>query len=110
MKYYGVVFSAAALLFAACLDSGYPFDLVEGPVDISYTLQSGGTVDVVVTDSYMGLVRTLVDSQEQESGEHSVTWDLRDDAGEYPENGLFNVEIYLDGDRISVQVLEVNRS
>lgn len=109
MKYHGIIFFSVALLSLACLDSGYPFDLAEGPVEISYTLQSGGTVDAVVTDSYMGLVRTLVESQEQESGEHSVTWDLRDDAGQYPENGLYNVEIYLNGDRISVQVLEVSR-
>lgn len=97
------------LLFAACIDSSYPFDTVEGPVDITYTLASGGMAEVLVTDSYMGLVRTLVDSQEQEAGEHTVTWDLMDDGGEYPENGLYNVEIYLDGQRIEVQVLEVNR-
>ncbi len=100
---------AVMLLFMACLDSSYPFDTVEGPVDITYTLASGGTVGVLVTDSYLGLVRTLVDSQEQEAGEHTVTWDLMDDDGEYPENGLFNVEIYLDDERIEVQVLEVNR-
>ncbi|HRW78110.1 MAG TPA: FlgD immunoglobulin-like domain containing protein [Candidatus Sabulitectum sp.] len=97
------------LLFMACLDSSYPFDTVEGPVDITYTLAAGGTVEVIVTDSYMGLVRTLVDAQEEEAGAHTVTWDLMDDDGEYPENGLYNVEIYLDGDRMEVQVLEVNR-
>lgn len=109
MKQYAVALLAAALLITACIDSSYPFDVVEGPVQITYTLVSAGNVDVTVTDSYMGLVRTLVDSQAQEAGTHSVEWDLTDDNGNYPDNGLYNAEIYLNGDRIDVQVLEVNR-
>lgn len=97
------------LLFAGCLDSTYPFDTVEDTVEITYFLESAGTVDVLVTDIFMGLVRTLVDSEEQAQGSQTVTWDLTDDGGNYPENGLYNVEIYLNGERIDVQVLEVNR-
>ncbi len=109
MKQYAVALVAAVLLTAACIDSSYPFDLIEGPVQISYTLEAAGTVDVIVTDSFMGLVRTLLDSQAQEAGQHSVEWDLADDEGNYPEDGLYNAEIYLNGDRIDVQVMEVNR-
>lgn len=110
MKQIAIVLTAGALLSAACIDSSYPFDVVEGPVQITYYLESQGTVDVLVTDSFMGLVRTLVDSESQETGEHSVEWDLTDDQGDYPENGLYSVEIFLNGDRVEVQVLEVNRS
>lgn len=110
VKQFGIVFAAVIIyLSTACNDSSYPFDVVEGSVDIGYTLDSAGTVDVIVTDSFMGLVRTLVDSQTQDAGAHSVEWDLTDDDGNYPENGLYNVEVYLNGDRIEVQVLEVNR-
>lgn len=109
MKKFVFALAVWALLAAACLDSSYPFDVVEGPVEISYTLVSEGTVDVTVTDCFMGLVRTLVDSQPQEAGQQSVEWDLTDDEGNYPENGLYSAEIYLNGERIDVQVVEVNR-
>ncbi len=109
MKQYSVALVAVFLVTAACIDSSYPFDVVEGPVQITYTLEAEGTVDVTVTDSFMGHVRTLIDSQFQEAGGHTVEWDLTDDEGNYPENGLYNAEIYLNGDRIDVQVLEVNR-
>ena len=109
MKQFAVTAIAAVLVTAACIDSSYPFDVAEGPVQISYTLESEGTVDVTVTDSYMGLVRTLVDSQLQQTGQQSVEWDLTDERGNYPENGLYNVEICLNSERIEVQVLEVNR-
>ena len=108
MRYITSASMMIIMLYAAgCIDSSYPFEVVEGPVQIQYTLGVSGTVDIVVTDSYMGLVRTLVDSQEQEAGDRTVEWDLTDDGGSFAENGLYNVEIYLDEERVDVQVLEV---
>lgn len=97
------------LMSAACDDTGYPFIVVEEGVEVFFATQNPGTVDVLVRNSLMGAVRTLVDSQELEAGDHSVVWDLLDDGGEYPGDGLYTVEVYLDGERVSVTILEVNR-
>lgn len=98
------------LLFSvACDDTGYPFIVVEEGVEVFYTTQNPGTVDVLVRNSLMATVRTLLESQELEAGDHSVVWDLYDDGGEYPGDGLYTVEVWLDGERVSVTILEVNR-
>lgn len=97
------------MLFLSCDDTGYPFIVVEDQVDVPYTLGASGTVDVLVQNSCMMTVRTLVSGEEQGAGDHSVTWDLMDDSGEYPGDGLYTVEVYLDGERVSVTILEVNR-
>ena len=97
------------LLSVACDDTGYPFVVVEESVEVFYSTQNPGTVDVMVRNSLMATVRTLVDSQEFEAGDHSVIWDLFDDGGEYPGDGLYTVEVWLDGERVSVTILEVNR-
>jgi len=105
------IYAAAVLtlLSAGCSSTSYPFIVAEDTVEIQYTLSSGGTVDVLVTNSYMTVVRTLADSQEQEEGTHTVSWDLMDDNGVYPGDGLYTAEVYLGGTRVFVQVLEVNR-
>lgn len=102
----GIVFS---LLLTSCDSTSYPFMTAIDTVDIDYTLDSSGTVDVTVENSYMTEVRTLISSEEQEAGLHTVTWDLLDDEGEYPGDGLYTVEVFLNGDRVFVQILEVNR-
>ena len=96
-------------VFAACDDSSYPFQFVEDTVTVQYNLNSTGTVDVTVANDCMYTVRTLVNSLEQEEGTNSVVWDLLDDREEYPGDGLYTVEVYLDGVRVDVQVLEVSR-
>jgi len=97
------------LLSIACDDTSYPFMVVEESVEVFFTTQNPGTVDVVVRNSLMATVRTLLDSQELEAGEHSVVWDLFDDGGEYPGDGLYTLEVWLDGERVSVTILAVNR-
>lgn len=101
--------AACLLLPSACDDTGYPFMVVEESVEVFYTTQNPGTVDVLVRNSLQATIRTLVDSEEMEAGEHSVVWDLFDDGGEYPGDGLYTLEVYLDGERVSVTILEVNR-
>ncbi len=97
------------VLAASCGDAGYPFTVVQDAVEVFYETGTAGTVDVLVRNSFMATVRTLVSSEQQQAGSHSVTWDLLDSGGEYPGDGLYTVEIYLNGERISVQILEVNR-
>ena len=100
---------ACLILLCACDDTGYPFMVVQESVEVFYTTQNEGTVDVIVRNSLKAAVRTLVDSEEMEAGEHSVVWDLYDDGGEYPGDGLYTLEVCLDGERVSVTILEVNR-
>lgn len=108
MKLLTSVLTTIALL-ASCDSTSYPFTTVVDSVDVRYSLAVSGNVDVAVQNSYMTSVRTLVSSEEQDAGSHTVIWDLLDDDGEYPGDGLYTAEVFLDGERISVQILEVNK-
>lgn len=99
----------AGALALSCTDTGYPFTVAEDTVEVPYTLGADGTVDVMVRNSFMSTVRALISGQFQEAGDYTVTWDLMDDQGVYPGDGLYTLEVYLDGERISVSILEVNR-
>jgi flagellar hook assembly protein FlgD len=99
----------AAALPLSCSDTGYPFMVAEDTVEVPYTIGADGTVDVLVRNSFMATVRTLIQGELQEAGEYTVTWDLLNDLGIYPGDGLYTVEVYLDGERVSVSILEVNR-
>lgn len=101
---YGFVFS---LFLTSCSLTGYPFVTVSDTADVDYTLETDGTVNITVENSYMTNVRTLVSSEEQVVGLHTVTWDLLDDNGEYVEDGLYTVEVFLNEERVFVQILEV---
>ena len=109
VSFIAKVIPACLILLCACDDTGYPFMVVQESVEVFYTTQNEGTVDVIVRNSLKATVRTLVDSEEMEAGEHSVVWDLYDDGGEYPGDGLYTLEVCLDGERVSVTILEVNR-
>jgi flagellar hook assembly protein FlgD len=98
---------AAVALLAACEDSSYPFTTVTDSINIVYSLPQAGQAELLVVNCFQNAVKTLVD-QPQEAGEHSAVWDLTDDQGEYSGDGLYTVELYLDGQRIWVSVLEVN--
>ncbi|MCK5035766.1 MAG: hypothetical protein KAS73_07740 [Candidatus Sabulitectum sp.] len=101
---YGFVFF---LFLTSCGLTSYPFITVVDTADVDYTLDTGGTVDVIVENSYMTNVRNLVESEEQAAGTHTVTWDLLDHNGEYPGDGLYTVEVFLNEERVFVQILEV---
>ena len=102
------VFCFLPLLFMTSCDlTNYPFMTVVATADVDYTLEAGGTVDVTVENSYMTNVRNLVESEEQAAGAHTVTWDLLDENGEYPGDGLYTVEVFLNEERVFVQILEV---
>ncbi len=104
------VFGFLPFLFMASCDlTSYPFMTVIDTAEVSYSLDTGGTVDITVENSYMTNVRTLVSSEEQVVGSHTVTWDLLDDSGEYPGDGLYTVEVFLNEERVFVQILEVDR-
>jgi flagellar hook assembly protein FlgD len=96
-------------VFISCDLTSYPFTTVVESADVSYSLNSAGAVDITVENSFMVQVRSLVSSEQQEAGSHSVTWDLLDDTGEYPGDGLYTVEVFLDDERVFVTVLEVNK-
>jgi len=95
--------------FISCDLTTYPFTTVSETADVSYSLETSGAVDINVENSFMVQVRTLVSSEQQEAGSHSVTWDLLDDTGEYPGDGLYTVEVSLNGERVFVTVLEVKK-
>lgn len=103
-----VIFPVSILiLLSASCNSGLPLSSATENVTIEYELPSSGTVDILVSNNLMQNVRTLLEGQEQQAGTHSVVWDLTDDDGERVEDGLYTVEVYLDGERVHVEVLEV---
>lgn len=58
----------------------YPID--GGVAHITYTVGAGSTVTVAVKNAEnTAVVRTLLNGVAQSAGEHSVTWDGRDDSG-----------------------------
>lgn len=107
MRTLVMLLCAGVALICGCDDSDYPFQVIEDSIVISYSLADVGVVDVTVSNDCMFVVRTLVDSQEQPSGPNSVLWDLTDDGGAYVGDGLYTAEITVDGEVISVQVMEV---
>jgi flagellar hook assembly protein FlgD len=104
-----VIIAVMMLTATGCDEVYYPFETTSGPIDIGYELASSSVVTVLVRNCYLVVVRTLIDSESQASGSHTVNWDLTDDAGDLVENGLYTVEVYGDGIRVDVQLIEVAR-
>jgi flagellar hook assembly protein FlgD len=107
----GACVGVAVLLavLTGCDEIYYPFVTTSGAIDITYELTAGGSVSIPVRNCYLNTVRTLVSGETQAAGSHSVNWDLTDDDGDFVENGLYTVEVYLDGTRVDVQLIEVDR-
>ena len=92
-----------------CDDTSYPFDVVTAPFTFSYDLPQEGTVDVLVLNSYVVVVRTLLSDSLQSAGTHSLSWDLNDDQGNSVPDGLYYIRILLDDDIIETDMYEVYR-
>lgn len=60
--------------------------------DINYDLKNNASISVTVF-SETGLVRTLMEAQEQNTGTHFLTWDGRGDNGSVVPDGAYRVEI-----------------
>ena len=64
---------------------GYVIFVTYDPIsEIKYALSAQSDVTVKVYDPDGNYFRTLVDEAGQSAGEHTVTWDGKDDAGELP--------------------------
>jgi formylglycine-generating enzyme required for sulfatase activity len=59
---------------------------------VAYKVPRGGNVRVQVFDMRGRLVSTLVDGSRQ-SGQHTVTWNGRDDAGQTVGSGIYHVRV-----------------
>ena len=66
-----------------------PFDPTLENATISYSLSKQGDVTIRIYDVAMNLVRTLLEDQPQQPGQHTVTWDGRDEKGETVANGIY---------------------
>lgn len=108
MKLLLAIWCAAVLLtLPSCTGISYPLSVVDSPFGIEYTLENAGVVDMTVSNCYMYKVRTLIDSEYMEAGTHVTSWDLLDDGGNYPGDGVYTVEVFLEGERVYLLVLEV---
>jgi len=97
------------LMSAGCDDSTYPFEQVTDPFTFTYDLPSEGVVDLIVLNSYMNTVRTLLEDTTQSSGNHSSSWDLLDSSAARVPDRLYYIRIILDDDVIETQMYEVYR-
>lgn len=96
------------LLLASCgTGIKYPFSVVNSPVQVEFVTREAGVVDATVSNSYLYVVRTLIDSEEMYAGVHTVVWDLLDEQGKHPGDGVYAIEVFLNGERIRLVVLEV---
>ncbi len=66
-----------------------PFNPTLENATISYSLSKGGDVTIRIYDVAMNLVRTLIKDQPQQPGQHTVTWDGKDEKGETVANGIY---------------------
>lgn len=74
----------------------YTVDLVNSSATISYTLPKQTTARIEILDSTGTVVRTLAQST-QGAGEHSVTWDGKDESGALLADGTYTVSVtYID--------------
>ncbi len=108
--YLGLPLLAAVLLsLVACQDNMYPFDQVGDPFDFTYTLSQGGSVDILVLNSYVVTVRTLMEDSTQSQGDHTCSWDLLDADGSRVRAGLYYIRIILDDLVLETRMYEVYR-
>ncbi len=101
-----------ALLFlmiflAGCTSSTYPFNQVNAEFTFTYELPESGVVDVDILNCYMKNVRTLISDTSQTTGNHSLTWDLKDENGIKVQDGLYYIRIILDSNIIDTKLYEV---
>lgn len=85
-----VLLSALLILSAGCDDSTYPFDQVTDEFTFTYDLPNEGVVDLIVLNCYMNNIRTLMSDSTQTSGNHSSSWNLKDEDGVRVSDGLYN--------------------
>jgi len=94
-------------LMAGCDDTSYPFDSVTEPFTFTYELAADGSVDIFVVNSYLVIVRNLVNDESQTQGSHSLEWDLQDNGGRRVPEGLYYIRIMLDDELIKTLMYEV---
>ncbi len=100
---------ALLIISAGCDDSTYPFDQVTEEFTFTYDLPNDGIVDLIVLNSYMNNVRTLLADSTQSSGSHSSSWNLEDENGVRVPDGLYYIRIILDDDVIETKMYEVHK-
>jgi photosystem II stability/assembly factor-like uncharacterized protein len=90
--------AAAGVAEPAGFAMAYVPSLARGAVEISYVLQAdAGRVFVGIWNHFAFHIRTLVDSQPQLKGRHTVTWDGRDDEGNRLAGGVYICRMSVDG-------------
>ena len=104
-----LLFIGFLLLLLSC-ETGtyYPLVTYSEPFSIEFSIDQQGDVYGAVYNCYMVEVRTLVDSV-MDAGTHSVTWDLQDESGQLVGEGIYSIEITLDGERVYLDMVEVLR-
>lgn len=105
-------FIIAGLLFISimligCTSSSYPFEQVTTEFTFTYELSNNGVVDVEVLNCYMKNIRTLLSDTTQVSGNHSLSWDLKDKNCVRVPEGLYYIRIILDNNVLDTKMYEV---
>lgn len=63
---------------------------------IEYQLPTRGNIQINIYNSIGQLVKTLVDGKTEEAGNHTITWDGRNDAGSPVSSGTYFYQIRID--------------
>ena len=73
-----------------------------GQTTLEYALPEAQTVELHIYDVLGRRVRTLVSQERQRAGQHRISWDGRNDAGEAVSSGIYLGRLRVDG-RVEVQ-------
>jgi len=72
-------------------------DGIQEEVAAFYTLSEPADVTALIQNSAGLAIRTLINDQPQNDGQHAVTWDGRDDSGQTVIDGLYQIVVLASG-------------
>lgn len=72
-------------------------DGIQEEVAAFYTLSEPADVTALIQNSAGLAIRTLINDQRQNDGQHAVTWDGRDDSGQTVIDGLYQIVVQASG-------------
>lgn len=78
-------------------------------LDISFTLGTGGAATIKIYGLNGRLARAVVENRDYPAGSNVVTWDGKDEDGEYVANGLYIVTITAGGTTLTKTVVMMNK-
>ncbi len=98
------------IVLSGCDLDDYPFLEVTGDsLEIEWSIDTEGSVDLLMLNCYMSTVRTFEPTEGNPcpAGDYSTFWDMTDSTGNRVIDGLYYFRVMLDGTIVDTQLFEV---